>query len=105
MDITATRAKILDLGFPVFSTGARPFDAAGRTQCVDFGVPVVCGGVKVFPGDIVFAEVDGIAVIPAVAAEECVAKAFEKVATEDRARDDLREGALLSEVWNRFRVL
>jgi hypothetical protein len=38
-------------------------------------------------------------------AEECVAKAFEKVATEDRARDDLRDGALLGEVWNRYRVL
>lgn len=97
--------KILDLGFPVFSTGARPFDAAGRTQCVDFGVPVVCGGVRVFPGDIIFAETDGIAVIPAAVAEECVARAFEKVATEDRARDDLRDGALLSEVWSRYRVL
>jgi regulator of RNase E activity RraA len=97
--------KILDLGFPVFSTGARPFDAAGRTQCVDFGAPVVCGGVRVFPGDIVFAEIDGIAVIPSAVADECVAKAFEKVATEDRAREDLREGALLSEVWNRYRVL
>ncbi len=97
--------KILDLGFPVFSTGARPFDAAGRTQCIDFDCPVVCGGVKVYPGDIVFAEIDGIAVIPAAVADECVAKAFEKVATEDRARDDLRDGALLSEVWNRYRVL
>lgn len=97
--------KILDLGFPVFSTGARPFDAAGRTQCVDFGVPVVCGGVRVMPGDIVFAEIDGIVVIPSAVAEECVAKAFEKVATEDRARDDLRDGALLSDVWNTYRVL
>lgn len=97
--------KILDLGFPVFSTGARPFDAAGRTQCVDFDVPVVCGGVRVMPGDIVFAEIDGIVVIPADVADECVAKAFEKVATEDRARHELREGALLSEVWDRHRVL
>lgn len=97
--------KILELGYPVFSTGARPFDAAGRTQCIDFGCPIVCGGVKVYPGDIVFAEIDGIAVIPAAVAGECVAKAFEKVATEDRAREDLREGALLSEVWNRYRVL
>lgn len=97
--------KILELGFPVFSSGARPFDAAGRTQCIDFDCPVVCGGVKVYPGDIVFAEIDGIAIIPFAVAEECVAKAFEKVATEDRARDDLRDGALLSEVWNRYRVL
>lgn len=97
--------KILELGFPVYSTGARPFDAAGRTQCIDFDCPVVCGGVKIFPGDIVFAEIDGIAVIPSAVADECVARAFEKVATEDRARGDLRNGDLLSEVWNRYRVL
>lgn len=97
--------KILELGFPVYSTGARPFDAAGRTQCIDFDCPVVCGGVKVYPGDIIFAEVDGIAVIPSAVAQECVVKAFEKVATEDRARYDLREGALLSDVWNKYRVL
>jgi 4-hydroxy-4-methyl-2-oxoglutarate aldolase len=97
--------KILELGFPVFSTGSRPFDLAGRGQAIDIDCPVVCGGVKVNPGDIIFAEVDGIAVIPHEVTDETVTKAFEKVAKEDRARDDLRSGALLSEVWNRYRVL
>lgn len=97
--------KILELGFPVFSTGARPYDLAGRAQAIDFGCPVSCGGVLVNPGDVVFAEVDGIAVIPEAVAEETVRLAFDKVAKEDRARDELRSGALLSEVWNRYRVL
>jgi regulator of RNase E activity RraA len=97
--------KILDLGFPVFSTGSRPVDVAGRAQTIAFGVPVECGGVKVRPGDIIFAEIDGIAVIPHEVAEEVVAKAFEKIAKEDRARDDLREGALLADVWKKYRVL
>lgn len=97
--------KILELGFPVFSTGSRPFDIAGRGQAVDFGCPIVCGGVRVNPGDIIFAEIDGIAVIPGEVADEVVTKAFEKVAKEDRAREDLRAGALLSEVWERHRVL
>jgi hypothetical protein len=34
-----------------------------------------------------------------------VARAFAKVATEDRAREDLRGGALLSDVWSTYRVL
>jgi len=97
--------KILDLGFPLYSTGARPLDIAGRAQAIDYGVPVVCGGVAVRPGDIIFAEIDGIAVIPKEAAEETVAKAFEKIATEDRARDDLREGAFLGDVWRKYKVL
>ena len=97
--------KILELGFPVYSTGARPLDIAGRAAAVGHGEPVVCGGVRVAPGDVIFAEVDGIAVIPASVIDEVVARAFAKVATEDRARDDLRNGALLSEVWSTYKVL
>ncbi len=97
--------KILQLGFPVFSTGSRPVDVAGRAQAVDFGRPVVCGGVLVRPGDIIFAEIDGIVVIPQEVARETVDRAFQKVATEDRARMDLRAGALLSEVWQTYKVL
>lgn len=97
--------KILELGFPIFSTGARPLDISGRAEAVSFGRPVVCGGVRVEHGDVVFAEVDGIAVIPAAVVDEVVELAFAKVATEDRARDDLRAGALLSDVWSTYKVL
>lgn len=97
--------KILDLQFPVFSTGSRPLDIAGRAQAIDYNIPVECGGVLVRPGDIVFAEIDGIAVIPHEVADETVAKAFEKLATEDRARDDLRDGAYLADVWKKYKVL
>ena len=97
--------KILDLGFPVFSTGSRPLDIAGRAQAIAYDVPVECGGVLVRPGDIVIAEIDGIAVIPGDVTDETVAKAFEKIATEDRARDDLRDGAYLADVWKKYKVL
>ena len=97
--------KILDLGFPVFSTGSRPVDIAGRAQAIAYNVPVNCGGVQIEPGDIIFAEIDGIAVIPHSVADEGVARAFAKVATEDRAREDLREGAYLADVWKKYRVL
>ncbi|MGI8476759.1 MAG: RraA family protein [Thermomicrobiales bacterium] len=97
--------KILDLGFPVFSAGARPLDIAGRAQAIAYDVPVMCAGVLVRPGDIIFAEIDGIAVIPREIAEQTVTLAFEKVAKEDQARDDLRAGSLLGEVWAKYRVL
>jgi hypothetical protein len=38
-------------------------------------------------------------------AEETVDRAFKKVAKEDGAREDLRAGRLLSEVWSKYRVL
>ena len=96
---------VLDLGFPVFSRGPRPVDISGRGTVISIGRPVEVAGVVVHPGDVVFAEVDGVVIIPHAVAEETMSRAFEKVAKEDGARGDLRKGRLLSEVWSRYRVL
>lgn len=96
---------VLDLGFPVFSRGPRPVDISGRGTVISIGRPVEVAGVLVSPGDVVFAEVDGVVIIPQEMAEETVSRAFEKVAKEDGAREDLRAGRLLSEVWSKYRVL
>jgi 4-hydroxy-4-methyl-2-oxoglutarate aldolase len=96
---------VLDLGFPVFSRGPRPVDISGRGTVISIGRPVEVAGVIVFTGDVVFAEVDGVVIIPQDVAEETVTRAFEKVAKEDGAREDLRQGRLLSEVWSKYRVL
>ncbi len=96
---------IQQLNFPVFSRGSRPVDISGRGTVVSYGRPVDVAGVRIVPGDIVFAEIDGIAVIPQGVADEVVQRAFEKVEKEDGAREDLRNGALLAEVWTRYKVL
>jgi regulator of RNase E activity RraA len=96
---------LLDLGFPVYSRGARPVDISGRGTVISHGRPVRVAGVDVEPGDIVFAEIDGIVIVPSAVAEETVRRALEKVAKEDGARADLRSGHLLSEVWRKYRVL
>ncbi|MFL5760016.1 MAG: RraA family protein [Thermomicrobiales bacterium] len=97
--------QVLDLGYPVYSTGASPLDSWGRATAINYGYAVKCGGVLINPGDIVFAEIDGIVVIPQQIADQVIVGAFEKVAKEDRCRDDLRAGLLLSEVWQKYKVL
>ena len=96
---------VLDLGFPVFSREPRPVDISGRGTVTSIGRPVEVAGVLVHAGDVVFAEVDGVVIIPQDVAEETLSRAFEKVAKEDGAREDLRSGRLLSEVWSKYRVL
>ncbi len=98
-------SMVLDLGFPVFSRGPRPVDISGRGTVISFGRPVQVAGVTVRPGDIVFAEIDGIAIVPGEVAEDSIERALAKVAIEDGARADLRAGMLLSEVWKKHRVL
>ena len=99
------RRKIDEIGFPVFATGARPVDSMGRLAVYAYGVPIRCGGVVVRPGDLVFAEADGVVVVPAEIEEEVISAALEKVEREDTVREELARGGTLAEAWQRHRVL
>ena len=44
---------------------------------MDWGLPVACGGVTVFPGDSIVADRDGAVVIPQVLSEQVFAEAAE----------------------------
>jgi len=97
--------RIVDIGFPVFAAGMRPVDSRGRSVVLDYDVPIMCAGVHVRTGDIVFGDVDGVAIIPREVAEETVARALEKVRREDDSRADLQAGAYLRDVFARHGVL
>ena len=97
--------QIREMRFPVFHGGIGPLDTKGRARMVQRNVPVECAGVKVRDGDIVFGDVDGVVVIPQERAAEVLARANEKVAGEGRTRDELRQGRLLREVFEKYRIL
>ncbi len=56
-------AEVRAARFPVFARGCIPKPGV-KAKLGDLQQPVVCGGVKVFPGDIVIADEEGIAVVP-----------------------------------------
>ena len=62
--------RIIEMGFPVYYAGIRPLDSKGRGKVMGFDVPIRCGDVLVQPGEIVFADFDGIVVIPKQAEKE-----------------------------------
>jgi len=97
--------KIIDLRFPVFMAGIRPLDSKGRGRVMAYDVPIVCGDVRVSPGDIVYTDFDGVVVIPASLAEQVLDSALEKVTKESLTRKELLEGRLLKEVYAKYGVL
>jgi regulator of RNase E activity RraA len=97
--------KIQRLGFPVFAAGIKPVDSKGRGIVTDYNVPVVCGGVTVYPGDLIFADYDGVVVIPQRVADEALRLAGERVALEDHTREELNNGAYLRDVYAKYGVL
>ncbi len=97
--------KIEALGFPVFATGIKPVDSRGRGLVVDYNRPVQCGGVLVSPGDLVFADYDGVVVIPGEVVPDAVRLANEKVQLENHTRRELKQGAYLRDVYAKYGVL
>ena len=56
-------------------------------------------GVTINPGDIIFGDIDGVAVIPKDIADEVIEKAFETIKSEDQVRESLRQGATMEAVY------
>jgi regulator of RNase E activity RraA len=97
--------RIQQLGFPLFAAGIKPVDSRGRGRVVSFNVPVDCGGVLVSPGDLVFADLDGVIAIPASVVDEVIRIATDKVSRETHSREELQKGAYLRTVYDKYGVL
>ena len=76
---------IKELNFPVFSRGTT-VASSGKAGVGDINIPISCGGVAVYPGDIIVGDADGVVVIPQNHAKEILTKAKEKM-----AKDQIRE--------------
>jgi regulator of RNase E activity RraA len=97
--------EIRAMQMPVFHGGIAPLDSKGRGHIVAVDVPVVCGGVRVTPGDLVVGDADGLVVIPRAIEEEVLRIAFEKINGERHTMTELREGAYLRDVYAKYGVL
>lgn len=85
--------ELKKLGLPVFAAASHP---AGPTKKGDGAVlhPVVCAGAPVAPGDWIFADADGVAVLPAARKGDLLAKARAKFDREQARMDAIAAGAL-----------
>jgi regulator of RNase E activity RraA len=98
-------SRIEKINFPVWYINRVPTDSEGRLQLLDFNRPIRCGGVRVNPNDIVFADPDGIIVIPldgSIDVEGLISKAEEFVELEDKTRAELRNGMAVVDVFHKY---
>ena len=88
-------AGVLGTGLPVWCQGgAAPPSVAGLTF-VNWQQPIGCGGVAVFPEDVVGADADGAVVIPAALLDHVVATAPEQERMEGWIMDEVNRGEKL----------
>ncbi len=97
--------EIRAMGLPVFHGGIAPLDSKGRGHVTAIDVPIVCDGVKVSPGDLVFGDADGVVVVPRQIESEVLRIAFDKINSEDHTLKELQDGAYLRDVFAKYGVL
>jgi regulator of RNase E activity RraA len=83
---------IVELPFPVYHTQPSAPTNLIKHHAADINLPIGCGGVPVYPGDIVVGDAEGVVVIPAAMADEVAAEAFDQTAFEDFVGEKVHEG-------------
>ena len=96
---------IREMNFPVFAGNISPMDSKHRGKLTWYDVPGRIHGVEVHSGDLVFGDVDGVAIVPKKKVKVVVYKALEKVAEENVVRKKLEEGESLEKIFGDHGIL
>ncbi len=84
--------EIARLAFPAYHQRASAPTNLTLHQALDINLPIGCGDVAVWPGDVVVGDAEGVVVIPAAMADEIAAEATEMTVFEDFVLEQVQAG-------------
>jgi regulator of RNase E activity RraA len=84
------------MDFPVFCAGGSAPLNLIRHHAIDLNVPIGCGGVAVYPGDVIVGDDEGVVVIPQHLADEVAEQAVEQEKMEAFILERVQGGAKLA---------
>ena len=90
---------IAKLDFPTYHAAPSAPTNLIRHHATDINVPIGCGDVPVFPGDIVVGDGEGVVVIPLAIAREVAEEAFEQTVFEDFVYEKVVEGSSIFGIY------
>lgn len=94
--------EIIKLKFPAYARMTTP--AAGEPRGFgEIGIPVKIGGQRIFSGDWLIGDEDGIVVVPQGKAVEVANRAMDCLERENRIREEIKAGGTLSSVMELLR--
>jgi regulator of RNase E activity RraA len=85
-------ADITRLPFPAFHAGPSAPTNLVRHHAIDLNVPIGCGDVAVYPGDIVVSDMDGVVVIPRAIADQVAEEAVQQTLFETFVQERVLAG-------------
>lgn len=84
--------RVLEQNFPVFCKFRSSNGMMGRFRTIGYQIPVMIGQVQIYPGDVVFGDIDGCIVIPRKIAMEVLEKAEEIRDNEVNIKEMVKSG-------------
>lgn len=93
---------VLEMGFPVFCSGATPADIVERWTYDSLGEPITIGTVTIRSGDWLIGDRDGVVVVPKEVAEEAVTETERVMATESDVRSAILAGMDAEQAYLKF---
>ena len=92
------RMGLIASKLPIWMNGITAPPPGARLMLAAWQEPIACGGVAVFPDDIVIADADGVVIIPAGLAEEVASKGSEQERIDEWQLAQINRGVSLSEL-------
>jgi len=96
---------VLKQSWPVFSRGRFAQDSSVRTIVSNYRCPLEIEGVWINPGDLVFADMDGVLIIPKELEGKVIREALKKARTEKKVLEEIKNGMSSTEAFKKYGVL
>ena len=90
---------IAGLEIPVYARGAHAATSSVRHHAVEMNVPIACGGVAIFPGDVLVGDFDGVVVIPKAIADDISKRALARDEMEEFLHEKIDSGESIIDVY------
>lgn len=100
--VTRDNIRTKQLGYPVFAKGRYAKDIKNHGTINFLNSEVEIDGINIRPGDIIFADIDGIAVIPKENDEKVISRAIEVASKEKAIISDIIKGVNANELVRRY---
>ncbi len=93
--------------WPVFTRYLSPIESRGRTRIRAIEEPIAVAGsltsqVRINPGDWIFGDMDGVVVIPVKNIDEVLRKSEDIGGVEDQVREEIKNGADVTTVFEKY---
>lgn len=90
--------KVLGQDFPVFCKYRSSNGMLGRFRMLSYQTPVIIGSVRIYPGDVIFGDIDGVLVIPRDLAYDVLLRAEAVRDNEVQIKDMVSSGVTPKDV-------